>query len=95
MSELHVNYSVFVQVLDSGGQLVDQDDGFPSNGKRPTSGWVANEFIEDGHVLSKINELPKGRYTLVVGMYDSSTGQRLELLGGTQDFIRIAEIAIH
>ena len=95
MSELHVNYSVFAQVLDSGGQLVDQDDGFPSNGKRPTSGWVANEFIEDGHVLSKINELPKGRYTLVVGMYDSSTGQRLELLGRTQDFIRIAEIAIH
>lgn len=95
LSEMDANYSVTVQVLNEAGQLVDQHDGYPAESTRPTAGWIAGEVILDTHRLSKLTGLPKGNYTLIVGMYDSATGERLKLRDETQDHIGIAEITIH
>jgi hypothetical protein len=43
----------------------------------PTSQWLAGEIVEDEHTLVTASSYEPGEYTLVVGMYDLSTGERL------------------
>lgn len=72
-------YKVFVQLLDSAGQLVAQSDALPAGGY-PTSWWSAGEVVLDSHALSLDPELPAGDYDLVAGMYDELTLERLPAL---------------
>jgi hypothetical protein len=71
------DYTVFVHLLNSEGQLAAQADSPPQNNRFPTSIWAAGEQIADVHHLQLPEDLPAGEYTILVGMYDSHTGQRL------------------
>jgi hypothetical protein len=71
------NYHVFVHLLDSQGSLVAQHDGPPANGAHPTWTWQGGETIQDEHTVILDQDLPAGRYSLSVGMYDILTGVRL------------------
>jgi len=73
------NYKVFVQLLSPEGQLVAQRDSQPLDGFRPTSTWHPGQKITDRYGLLLPNTLPTGIYQLIVGMYDSETGQRLKV----------------
>jgi hypothetical protein len=42
---------VFVQAIDSSGQLIAQDDRIPHNGLSPTTTWQANQPIREGYAL--------------------------------------------
>ena len=64
------DFTVFVHLADMNDQLIAQQDRAPVNGINPTSQWQPNELIIDGHDLS-LNGTP-GKYTLIVGMYDST-----------------------
>jgi len=68
---------VFCHVLDSDGRLVAQHDGPPASGGRPTSGWIANEYIVDPHTMVWSNPSYQGTATIEVGLYDPSNGERL------------------
>jgi len=76
-------YKVFVQLLDAGGQLVAGSDQVPGEWRRPTSGWIAGEYIIDAHVLNLPADLEPGTYTLIVGLYDPDTMQRLRSNSGS------------
>ena len=93
------NYKVFVQLLNSEGQLVAQRDSQPLDGFRPTSIWRPGQEITDRYGLLLTDALASGAYQLVVGMYDVETGQRLQVSGeGTQtgaDRILLAEIKVN
>jgi hypothetical protein len=78
---LTTSYTVFVHLFNADGQLVAQHDGPPVNGAVPTTDWVAGEVITDQHVV-EFADLPPGDYKLVVGLYDSMTGQRLATASG-------------
>ena len=71
------DYTVFVHLLDSQGQLRGQADSPPTSGRYPTSVWDAGEFIADLHTLPLAPDLPAGDYTLLIGLYYPGTGQRL------------------
>ena len=73
-------YTVFVHLLDSEGQLRGQADSPPTSGKYPASVWDAGESIADLHTLSFAPDLPAGEYRLAIGLYDPQTGQRLPIL---------------
>jgi hypothetical protein len=75
------NYHVFVHLLDSQGSLVAQHDGPPANGAHPTWTWQGGETIQDEHTLVLDRDLPAGRYSLSVGMYDILTKERLSACG--------------
>ena len=45
------DYTVFVHLLDSSGQLRAQADSPAASGKYPTSVWDAGEVIADSHTL--------------------------------------------
>ena len=73
-------YTVFVHFLDSEGQIHAQADSPPKGGEYPTSVWDAGEFISDRRTISLGPDLPPGEYSLAIGLYDPSTGRRLELI---------------
>lgn len=90
-------YAVFVHLSDSGGHLWAQHDSVPVAGTRPTTGWLANEYIEDAHPLPLPADLPAGTYTLYVGLANAATGQRAPVSGtGASDDgrIQIGTVAI-
>ncbi|MCE5259349.1 MAG: hypothetical protein LLG44_09890, partial [Chloroflexi bacterium] len=45
-----------------------------------TSMWEIQDTIQDTHTLTLPSDLPAGGYTLSVGMYLLSTGQRLPII---------------
>lgn len=71
------DYTVFVHLYDSTGQLVAQADSLPLNNNYPTSYWSAGEMIADPHTFNGLEEVDPGGYTLVVGLYDPLDGRRL------------------
>ena len=74
------DYTVFVHLLDSSGQLRGQADSPPMAGKYPTSVWDAGEVIADSHTLSLAPDLPAGEYRIAIGLYDPETGQRVPIV---------------
>ncbi len=81
-------YTVFVQLLDAQGQLIAQSDAPPADGARPTSGWRSGEYIVDSHALTFNDRAHPGPASLIAGMYDPATGQRVRLADGS-DAIRL------
>ena len=71
------SYTVFVQMLDAGNQIVGQHDGLPGEGALPTTGWVKGEVLTDRHPVTVKPDAASGEYRLVVGMYVAATGERL------------------
>ena len=74
------DYTVFVHLLDSEGQLQGQADSPPTSGKYPTSVWDAGESIADLHTITIAPGLPAGEYKLAIGLYDPQTGRRLSVV---------------
>jgi hypothetical protein len=86
------DYTVFSQILGPDGTVVGQHDGPPAEGLLPTTIWEAEEIIPDRHQI----EVPlrqSGEYRLIVGLYDSTSGERLSLVGGSEqpgsDFVQL------
>lgn len=67
---------VFVHLLAPDGHIVAQQDRPPVEGTRPTSGWLAGEFLEDSYQLRLPTDLAAGAYSLALGLYDPLTGAR-------------------
>jgi 4-amino-4-deoxy-L-arabinose transferase-like glycosyltransferase len=72
---IELGYTVFVH-LRGEGTLVAQHDGVPGEGRSPTVGWRRGEFITDRHTLP-LTDVPEREYSLLVGMYDPATGERV------------------
>ncbi len=68
--------TAFVHVLDASGAPVAQSDAPPRGGDYPTPFWSPGEIVPDPHTLDT-RDLSNGRYQLAVGMYDSTTQERL------------------
>lgn len=73
------DWTVFVHLLDGSGGRIAQADGPPFDGRYPTTAWGAGEVIPDRHVLQLPDPLPAGPHCLLVGLYDWSSGERMEL----------------
>jgi hypothetical protein len=79
------DYVAFLHLLDANGQRVAQVDVRPGGGGAPpTSAWQAGEQIGVPLPLDLPAGLPPGEYTLVLGVYDEATGERLPLTHGQQ-----------
>lgn len=83
-------YTVFIHLEDADGQVWGNGDGEPGEGRYPTTGWIAGEFIEDEHGVRIAPDAPPGEYRLLVGLYDPVTGQRLTTASGETGY-RLAE----
>ena len=91
-------YTVFVQVIDQANHLVGQRDASPLT---PALDWPVDEPVSDAHGIFIEPGTPPGKHRLIVGLYNSETGQRLPIIGGESliedqpgDSIEIAEVEI-
>jgi hypothetical protein len=73
---LPMDYTTFVHVRDSKGEVVAQKDQLPLDGAYPTSLWVPGEIIAD-QISVPLPANLVGTYELVVGLYDLKSGARL------------------
>jgi hypothetical protein len=76
------SYHVFLHLLDQTGVLVTQSDGIPAMWTRPTTGWLAGEYIIDTRTLSLPSDTPPGEYKLSSGLYVPD-GDRLHTPDGS------------
>lgn len=88
---LAASYKVFIQVLSDTGVLVAQRDSPPANGRQPSDQWLTDQAVSDRHALL-LDMLPAADYTLIVGLYDPTTGQRLMVNGG--DFLTLGILTL-
>ncbi|MCB0176370.1 MAG: hypothetical protein KDJ97_38080, partial [Anaerolineae bacterium] len=70
------DYTVFLHLRDESNQTVAQKDNPPANGQYPTRLWDPGEIIKDELTLP-LDDVPPGRYTPVIGLYNFTTGDRL------------------
>ncbi len=89
------SYTAFVHLLDGEGRVVAQEDHVPGRGARPTTSWLPGEVVLDRFDLALPAELPPGRYTLEIGLYDANQPglPRLSLDAGG-DAVRLGEIVV-
>ncbi len=73
-----LNYKIFVHLLSAQDEsiVLAQADGLPVAWTYPTVQWQPGETIRDEHLLVLPSSAPRGDYWLVVGMYDSDSGER-------------------
>ena len=85
-ASLLTDYTVFIHLLDDAGTYVAGADGPPVGGSYPTSWWLPGDVILDTHQLALPAEIPAGRYSIAVGLYDPLTGDRLQRPDGTSQY---------
>lgn len=83
------DYTVFIHLLDTTGQVVAQIDGPPLAGSYPTSWWSPGEVLVDARPAPAV---APGRYRLVAGWYRLADGSRLPLAGSSGDSVDLGEI---
>jgi hypothetical protein len=71
------NLKVFVHLVDSGGKVLAQYDGYPQGGEYPTTAWIPGELVEDSYPLLIPADAPDGPYQVFLGLYDEATLARL------------------
>jgi hypothetical protein len=95
---MDTSYTVFVQILGPDGRLWGQQDSLPGQGKLPTTGWVKGEVLLDDYSISINPTTPPGTYTVIAGMYDARTGQRLAVTDASgdssKDFATLSRIVV-
>lgn len=70
------DYTTFLHLRDAANENITQKDTPPAVGRYPTSLWDAGEIIMD-EIGLPLAEVPSGRYTPVVGLYNLTSGERL------------------
>jgi hypothetical protein len=84
LSQMDTSYTVFVHAVGPDGVIRGQWDSVPGAGALPTTGWLEGEVIQDEYLIPMEEDAPAWQYTLLVGLYDPATNQRL-LLNGSED----------
>ena len=88
------NYTVFVHLLNSAGELVTGSDSMPMNNQFPTQAFRPGILVEDRHTLALPLDLPPGEYQVNVGLYLLDTGERLPVkdAGGVEQADRVLKL---
>ena len=66
----------FVHVVGNDG-LLGQHDAPPAEGRWLKSWWQAGQIIHDRHIVSLDEPYDAGKHQVLVGLYQTSTGERL------------------
>lgn len=79
-NRLPADYTIFVHIRNDAGDTVAQADVQPLSGEYPTSRWRPGETVVDEMSVHLPENLPAGKYHLLVGLYRWDTLERLPVL---------------
>ena len=71
------NWTVFTHLLDKDGVVRAQHDSIPNEGRSPTAKWQVDQLVIDHHAIPLRQDLPAGDYTIELGFYQPTTGERM------------------
>ncbi len=94
---LDQDFSVFVHLLDERGNLVAQRDSQPNAGQYPTSTWMPGTVVRDQYTVPLPRDLSPGSYSVLVGMYEWPSLQRLRVETGgvaSGDSVRVGKVVV-
>jgi hypothetical protein len=102
LQTISTDYTVFVHLAGptnpaTNSPLWAQHDGPPAHGAQATSTWHEGGIILDPHRFVIPADIPSGQYTVQLGLYDSSTGERLTVQqsdGQSDDAVILMELNI-
>jgi hypothetical protein len=92
-ADLQTDYTTFLHLRDATNETVAQKDSPPAAGRYPTSLWNAGEIIVD-EIILPLSEVSPGRYTPVVGLYESPAGPRLTVPGTPANEVALEPIQV-
>lgn len=70
-------YTTFVHLVTRDKPFVTGVDGEPCGASYPTDVWHKDEVVQYDLALQLPNDLPRGNYSVMIGMYNAATGERL------------------
>ncbi len=76
---IEIRYKVFAQLLSEQQQIIGQNDSEPGGGRQPTNTWEPGVAVVDRRGIPIPAGTPAGDYTLLIGLYDATSGVRLPL----------------
>ena len=84
LAETRDDYTVFAHLVGAlnpatSSPVWAQDDTRPGRGSYSTTRWRAGEIVIDEYRLSTPANLPRGDYTIEIGMYILETGARIRI----------------
>ena len=91
LAQTPVDWSIFVHIRDQSGQIIAQRDGPAGHGLYPTSLWDPGEVIADEVIVPLPANMPNDPYSVIVGLYDLKTGQRLVVPASNGDEIILTQ----
>jgi hypothetical protein len=71
--------TVFVHVLNDAGQVVAQADGDLVGGYVPIGLWQPDDRVQERRVLRLPDHAAAGKYTVLIGLYNRTSAERLLL----------------
>jgi hypothetical protein len=77
--QLSEDYSAFVHLVSSSGQLITQADYLLGGWLYPTSKWPSDHITAGPTLIFVPAGTPPGEYQIRIGLYRAETGQRLLL----------------
>jgi hypothetical protein len=80
-----MNFQVYVHLIGADDYLYAQSDKL-NPADFPTSRWPTTRYVRDTHDLAFADAPPPGEYRLVVGLWNSGTGERLKILTAAETF---------
>jgi hypothetical protein len=93
-----IPYTVSVQLLDAAEKLAAQRDQQPGDGAFPTTGWVPGEVLTDAYRIDAPDALSGDQATLIVKLYDPTTGRVLPVTGPNGEvlgeFLSLAQVDV-
>jgi hypothetical protein len=93
-TRMEESYTVFVHLLDKDGIMGGQWDSVPGSGLLPTNSWLEGEVIADEYEVPIRAGAPPGEYLIEIGMYEASTGERLEVKEKVDDKVLLEKIQV-
>jgi hypothetical protein len=90
LERMETDYTVFVHLLDTEGNIVAQGDSPPVQGHYPTTVWAVGEVVRDEHLLVGPPEVARG-VRFAVGWYSPQEGR----LGVVTDNEQVMEATDH
>jgi mannosyltransferase len=86
------DYKVFMHVRDAAGNIVFQQDKVTLSSLLPTHTWAPGVTRRDAYAVVIPRDLPAGRYSVVIGLYDPLQNIRMNSPEGDVVTLGVIEI---
>ena len=93
LADVEHERTVSVRIADASGRLVGQHDGWPGQGKKPTSWWKMGWTLRDVHTLDVSPDAQPGPGSLSIVVYDSYSGEIVPF-DGEIEMLRLCDVTI-